>query len=46
MTTNATRLDELDRIEDFAWSIGATPRFIELMPIGEASKLPPGARMS
>jgi cyclic pyranopterin phosphate synthase len=38
--------DELDRIVDFAWSIGATPRFIELMPLGEGAKLPQSARMS
>ena len=38
--------DELDRIVDFAWSIGATPRFIELMPLGEGAKLAQSARMS
>jgi cyclic pyranopterin phosphate synthase len=38
--------DELDRIVDFAWSIGATPRFIELMPLGEGTKLPHSMRMS
>ena len=32
--------DELGRIVDFAWDIGATPRFIELMPLGEAASLP------
>ena len=32
--------DEAERIVDFAWSIGATPRFIELMPLGEGAKLP------
>lgn len=32
--------DELGRLVDFAWDIGATPRFIELMPLGEAAKLP------
>ncbi len=32
--------DELGDIVDFAWSIGATPRFIELMPLGEAATLP------
>jgi cyclic pyranopterin phosphate synthase len=26
---------------DWAWSLGVTPRFIELMPLGEAAKLPP-----
>ena len=24
---------------DWAWSLGITPRFIELMPLGEAAKL-------
>lgn len=38
--------DELVRIVDFAWSLGATPRFIELMPLGEGAKLPPEMRMS
>jgi cyclic pyranopterin phosphate synthase len=38
--------DELDHIVDFAWSIGATPRFIELMPLGEGAKLAKSARMS
>jgi cyclic pyranopterin phosphate synthase len=37
--------DELGRIVDFAWSLGATPRFIELMPLGEGAKLPPEMRM-
>ncbi|HEY8429663.1 MAG TPA: GTP 3',8-cyclase MoaA [Sandaracinaceae bacterium] len=32
--------DELGRLVDFAWELGATPRFIELMPIGEAARLP------
>jgi cyclic pyranopterin phosphate synthase len=32
--------DELGDIVDFAWSLGVTPRFIELMPIGEGSSLP------
>lgn len=31
---------ELGRLVDFAWELGATPRFIELMPLGEAAKLP------
>ena len=31
--------DELGRLVDFAWEIGATPRFIELMPIGYAAGL-------
>ena len=38
--------DELDRIVDFAWSLGATPRFIELMPLGEGAKLPASMRMN
>jgi len=32
--------DELGRLVDWAWEIGATPRFIELMPIGEGAALP------
>lgn len=31
--------DEAGALVDFAWSIGATLRFIELMPIGEGAKL-------
>ncbi|MDQ3032513.1 MAG: radical SAM protein, partial [Myxococcota bacterium] len=31
---------ELGAIVDWAWSIGAAPRFIELMPLGEAATLP------
>lgn len=38
--------DELGRIVDFAWSLGATPRFIELMPLGEGAKLPASMRMT
>lgn len=38
--------DELERIVDFAWSLGATPRFIELMPLGEGAKLPVQMRMN
>jgi cyclic pyranopterin phosphate synthase len=38
--------DELDSILDFAWSLGATPRFIELMPLGEGAKLPASMRMT
>ena len=38
--------DELRRIVDFAWSVGATPRFIELMPLGEGAKLPLSMRMN
>lgn len=33
--------DEFGRIVDWAWGLGITPRFIELMPLGEGSKLPP-----
>jgi len=38
--------DELQRIVDFAWSLGVTPRFIELMPLGEGAKLPQDMRMN
>jgi len=38
--------DELSRIVDFAWSLGVTPRFIELMPLGEGAKLPQSMRMN
>lgn len=38
--------DELGRIVDFAWSLGVTPRFIELMPLGEGAKLPQSTRMN
>ena len=38
--------DEIRRIVDFAWSLGATPRFIELMPLGEGAKLPQKMRMT
>ncbi len=38
--------DELGRIIDFAWSLSATPRFIELMPLGEGAKLPQNMRMT
>ena len=43
-------VDELGAITDFAWSLGIVPRFIELMPVGEAASLPaatfvPAARM-
>jgi len=38
--------DELTRIVDFAWSLGVTPRFIELMPLGEGAKLPQSVRMN
>lgn len=33
--------DEAPRLVDWAWEHGITPRFIELMPLGEASTLPP-----
>lgn len=32
--------DEVGRLVDWAWELGITPRFIELMPIGEGAKLP------
>ena len=38
--------DELARIVDFAWSLGTSPRFIELMPLGEGAKLPQSMRMN
>ena len=31
---------EVERLVDFAWSLGVVPRFIELMPLGEAAHLP------
>jgi cyclic pyranopterin phosphate synthase len=31
--------DELEELTRWAWSFGATPRFIELMPIGEGASL-------
>lgn len=31
---------EVGAIVDWAWDLGLTPRFIELMPLGEAAKLP------
>ncbi len=34
--------DEVGAIVDWAWDLGVTPRFIELMPLGEASNLPSG----
>jgi cyclic pyranopterin phosphate synthase len=37
---------ELREIVDWAWSLGATPRFIELMPLGEGAKLPADMRMN
>jgi cyclic pyranopterin phosphate synthase len=38
-------LAELESIVRWAWSIGATPRFIELMPIGEGMLLPSSERV-
>jgi len=32
--------DEVGRLVDWAWDLGITPRFIELMPLGEAATLP------
>ena len=32
--------DELGAIVDWAWALGVSPRFIELMPIGEGASLP------
>lgn len=37
---------EAGRLVDFAWSVGATPRFIELMPLGAGSELPTSARVT
>lgn len=36
---------EAERIVDYAFSIGATPRFIELMPLGEGATLPADLRV-
>ncbi|MFT3927601.1 MAG: GTP 3',8-cyclase MoaA [Myxococcales bacterium] len=33
--------EDAGRLVDWAWSLGLTPRFIELMPLGEAANLPP-----
>ncbi|MCA9529825.1 MAG: GTP 3',8-cyclase MoaA [Myxococcales bacterium] len=38
--------DEVERLVDFAWDAGVTPRFIELMPLGEGAKLPRSARVT
>ena len=38
--------DDLRALVDWAWSLGITPRFIELMPLGEGAKLPASWRMS
>ncbi|MFK7988457.1 MAG: GTP 3',8-cyclase MoaA [Sandaracinaceae bacterium] len=32
--------DEIGDLVEWAWGLGITPRFIELMPIGEAARLP------
>ncbi len=32
--------EDVAALVDYAWQIGATPRFIELMPLGEGAKLP------
>ena len=37
---------ELRELVDWAWSLGITPRFIELMPLGEGAKLPTEMRMT
>jgi cyclic pyranopterin phosphate synthase len=34
--------DELEEIVDFAWGLGITPRFIELMPLGQRRREQPG----
>lgn len=38
--------DEVGALVDWAWSLGLVPRFIELMPIGEAAKLPASTFLS
>ena len=38
--------DELGELVDFAWARGFTPRFIELMPIGEGAALYPRHKFS
>lgn len=38
--------DDLRTLVDWAWGLGITPRFIELMPLGEGAKLPADWRMS
>ncbi|MFW6067807.1 MAG: GTP 3',8-cyclase MoaA [Myxococcota bacterium] len=38
--------DELGRIVDFCWAHGITPRFIELMPLGEGAKLDAAMRIT
>lgn len=41
-----TNDDEVEAIVDYAWSLGVVPRFIELMPLGEAANLPSETRIS
>ncbi|HHH29482.1 MAG TPA: GTP 3',8-cyclase MoaA [Polyangiaceae bacterium] len=38
--------DELGALTDWAWDLGVTLRFIELMPIGEAAHLPASSFLS
>lgn len=38
--------DEAPRIVDWAWARGITPRFIELMPLGEGALLDPSMRVT
>lgn len=38
--------DEIGSLVDFAWSHGVTPRFIELMPLGEGARLGDERRVS
>jgi cyclic pyranopterin phosphate synthase len=38
--------DEAPALVDWAFSLGVTLRFIELMPLGEGANLPPDARVS
>jgi GTP 3',8-cyclase len=39
VAANVRNDDELEAIARFAWSIGATPRFLELMTVGEGARL-------
>lgn len=38
--------DEVGSLVDWAWELGLVPRFIELMPLGEAARLPKEAFLS
>lgn len=38
--------DEVGALVDWAWALGVVPRFIELMPIGEAASLPSSTFLS